>query len=176
MAFFDQFTLPVKGLHIGFHEYQFDIDDAFFKASDTDIIESGKFHVDLSLEKNMDMMILTIDFEGHWKTACDRCTADIDLPVIGSNEILIKYGEKELDDGDIIYIMKESSELNVAKIILDSIIVSLPIMKTFDCDSSEPRPCDQTVLDRLTKWDEDETPGTDSGIWSGLSGLQVEEE
>lgn len=60
---------------------------------------------------------------------CDRCTADIDLPITGNNEILIKYADKELDDGDIIYIMKESTELNVAKIILDSIIVGLPIRR-----------------------------------------------
>ena len=106
MAFFDQFTLPVKGLHIGLHEYQFDINDDFFKLSDTELIESGNFKVNLVIDKNMDMMILNIDFEGFWKTVCDRCTADIDLPITGNNEILIKYADKELDDGDIIYIMK----------------------------------------------------------------------
>lgn len=62
-GFFDQFTLPVKGLHIGLHEYQFDINDDFFKLSDTELIESGNFKVNLVIDKNMDMMILNIDFE-----------------------------------------------------------------------------------------------------------------
>ncbi len=177
MAFFDQFTLPVKGLHIGLHEYQFDINDDFFKLSDTELIESGNFKVNLVIDKNMDMMILNIDFEGFWKTVCDRCTADIDLPITGNNEILIKYADKELDDGDIIYIMKESTELNVAKIILDSIIVGLPIQKTYDCDDEEPRPCDDTVLDRLSGWDdEEEEIKTSTDIWSNLSGLQIDSE
>lgn len=176
MAFFDQFTLPIKGLHLGLHEYQFDIDDTFFKESDTKYIESGSFKVDVVLTKNIDMMILNIAFSGYWKTICDRCTADINLPVEGNNETLVKYAEKEADEGDIVYIMKESSELNVAKIIHDSIIIGLPIQKIFDCDSSDPRPCDDTVLNRLNSWDEEDDNIGSNNIWSSLSGLQMESE
>ncbi len=176
MAFFDQFTLPVKGLYLGVHEYEFDIDDFFFKASETKFIESGSFKVHVKLHKNIDMMILNIQFNGYWRTICDRCTADIDLPVEGNNEILVKYGEKEVDEGDIVYIMKESSELNVAKIIHDSIIIGLPIQKIFDCDSSDPKPCDETVLNRLNSWNEEGDYISSTSIWSGLSGLQMESE
>lgn len=175
MAYFDQFTLPVKGLHLGIHEYKFVVDDVFFQGKESTLIESGRFEIEITLDKHIDMMVVGIGFEGYWNTTCDRCTADIALPVTGSSEYLIKYAAAESDEGDIIYVMKETSELNIANLILDSITVGLPISKTFDCDAMDVRPCDAGVLASLERWSNNDLPEVND-IWAGLQGLQIDSE
>lgn len=176
MAYFDQFTIPVKGLHLGIHEYAFEIDKEFFTRKECTLIESGHFKVNVTLDKNIDLIILEVEFSGHWNTTCDRCTADIPLPVHGKSDYLIKYAAQEIDDGDILYIMKETTELNVSDLILDSVSVGLPIKKVFDCESLNPRPCDVETLEKLQQWSFNEqlTPAND--VWASLQGLHLEEE
>ncbi|MCO6460061.1 MAG: DUF177 domain-containing protein [Saprospiraceae bacterium] len=176
MAYFDQFTIPIKGLHLGIHEYSFVIDEEFFRRKENTQIESGLFNVEVTLDKHIDLIMLEISFIGSWNTMCDRCTADIPLPVQGHSEYLIKYAAKESDDGDIIYIMKETTELNLSDLILDSIIIGLPISKTFDCDSLESRPCDMVTLSKLDQWTDEKTSPQQNDLWALLKGLQLEEE
>lgn len=175
MAGLDQFTIPVKGLHLGVHNYRFTVGDEFFKEKDSSVVESGTFEVDVELDKHIDLMVLRIAFSGNWHTACDRCMANIAIPVEGQSEYLIKYASEESDDGDVIYIMRESSEVNVADLILDTITIGMPLSRTYDCDEEDPRPCDDVVLSKLRQTENDDASASDNP-WKDLLGLLAEED
>ncbi|KXK21389.1 MAG: DUF177 domain-containing protein [Saprospiraceae bacterium] len=176
MAGLDQFIIPVKGLHLGMHNYRFEVDDGFFKEKQSTVVESGKFEVNVELDKHIDLMVLNISFSGKWRTSCDRCTADIAIPVDGQSEYLIKYATEESDDGDVIYIMRESSEINVSDLILDTITVGMPLSRTYDCESERPKPCDDEVLGKLRHNASEDNISSPGNPWSDLLGLLSKEE
>ena len=46
-----EYVIPFVGLKTGIHTYEFDVDDTFFEGFEYSIIEKGKVHVKLELEK-----------------------------------------------------------------------------------------------------------------------------
>jgi uncharacterized metal-binding protein YceD (DUF177 family) len=148
-----QFRIPVKGLHNGPHDYSFDIDDAFFGAFEASPIQKGSIELTLSLDKRPDMLVLEFIFSGTVRTECDRCLAEIDLPVADEQRLLVKYSleEVESDDPDVLFIHPESQQLNVAPFIYDYVLLSMPLIKAFDCENEPIRPCNQEMLDYLAR-------------------------
>lgn len=173
MNVLDQFSIPYKGLGTGLHELHFDIDDSFFKAFDEPVLNNGKFKVKLYLDKKSDHSILNFEINGHTRTACDRCLADIDLPVYGEYTMHLKFSEDELEDDEIVFMHPETSIVNVAKFIYDIIGVSVPITKIYNCDSDENPPCNQKVLSKLSNEDHDIVESSEQlpSPWDKLKGL-----
>ncbi len=157
MKSLNHFTLPIMGLKMGMHQFDFQVDKEFFNHFDQEVIEDGKFDIKLYFDKRPDMIVLVFEFEGAVQTNCDRCLATINLPVKGNNQLLVKYAEEESEDDEIWYIPSGKSELNVAKPIFEFIILNLPIIKTYDCQSEEQAPCDEEMLRYLQPSDEKET-------------------
>lgn len=46
-----EFVIPFVGLKLGFHEFKFDIDNAFFEGIDYSLVQKGNLCVKLTLEK-----------------------------------------------------------------------------------------------------------------------------
>lgn len=167
MKSLNHFTLPILGLKMGMHQFDFQIDKEFFNHFDQSVIESGEFDVRLYFDKRPDMIVLVFEYEGFAQTNCDRCLATIQLPVKGNNQLLVKYAEEESEDDEIWYIPSGKSELNVAKPIYEFILLSLPIIKTYDCQSEEQPPCDEEMLRYLIP--PEETKEEDTGEDDDLS-------
>ena len=166
------FNLPILGLHQGIHIYEFQCDQSFFKSFDTSLVEEGNFHVDLSLDKKIDMLILNFSFKGAIATSCDRCLAPIQLPVEGGQQLILKYAEGISDDDEIVFIEKDLDHYNVAEYIHEIIELSLPIINKYDCEAEKNPPCDFKVLkvleERSTKEDKEE-----NSLWDSLKNLNI---
>lgn len=104
MSHLREFTIPIQGLKIGIHEYDFLIGNEFFTHFEDSPIEQGTFKVRFILDLREDMLVLTFDFEGSIKTDCDRCLVGIDLPIEGDEDLIIKYAEESEEEIDIVYI------------------------------------------------------------------------
>jgi hypothetical protein len=104
------FTIPVSGLHNGPHEYKFSIDGTFFQCFPESPIKDGDVAVQLLFDKQPDMYTMTFQLEGTVKTGCDRCLEEFDLPIEADEMLLVKFDEKEWEDADIIYILKEATQ------------------------------------------------------------------
>jgi len=152
-----QYILPIKGLDVKVHHYTFEVDDSFFKEFENSPIKSGQIKADLELEKKYDNLVLSFSLSGKVKTECDRCTAIVDFPIDFHNELIIKYDENTREEGDVIYIHPDEHEINIASYLYENIILSLPIIKVFDCDTKQPKPCNEKVLEYLNKEDTEES-------------------
>lgn len=146
-----QYILPIKGLDVKVHQYTFEVDDSFFEEFENSPIHKGQITTELVLEKKYDNLVLSFTLNGKVKTECDRCTAIVDFPIESENELIIKYDENPREDGDVIYIHPDENEINIATYLYDNIILSLPIIKVFDCESEQPKPCNEEVLKYLDK-------------------------
>ena len=71
-----QYSIPYTGLKLGVHQFEFEVDDAFFSAFEYSLVKSGKLKVDLDLEKQETMMILHFRISGEMMLGCDVCLAD----------------------------------------------------------------------------------------------------
>ena len=149
MKSLNHFTLPIWGLKMGMHEFDFQVDSEFFKHFEQTLIETGEFDVKLYFDKRSDMFVLTFDFEGHVQTNCDRCLATIKLPVKGNEQLIVKFADEEKQEDEIWYLPKGQTELNVAQQVYEIILLALPIIKIYDCENDEQAPCDEEMLSYL---------------------------
>lgn len=166
-----QFSIPIKGLKPGNHKYEFEMEDAFFGAFPDSPIQKAKLKVDLDLEKKSDHYIIQFDVEGTVETECDRCTATIQLPLDFSSEFIIKFDEDEREEEELIYIHPESHFIKLADLLYEQTLLAMPLIKVYDCEVEEPRPCNKKVLDILNS--EKEEGGSNNPFGEVLKDLKI---
>lgn len=168
------FSIPVKGLRTGVHHYEFQIGRAFFAAFEASPIEEGELAVNLQFDKRPGLYILQFDIRGTVKTECDRCLASINLPIVDSQQLLVKFSEEdEQEEADVIYIHAEATQLNVAQYIYEFIILAVPMIKVYDCESKEESPCDLEMLAYLEGENEDQEAS--NPVWDALKNFKKDE-
>ncbi|MBI1228388.1 MAG: hypothetical protein GC192_24350 [Bacteroidetes bacterium] len=165
----EHYTIPVSGLHNGPHEYDFSIDKDFFQCFPESPIKDGDVSVHFIFDKSPDMYTMTFQLDGTVKTACDRCLEEFDLPIEADEMLLVKFDEEESEDADIIYILRDTPRLNVARYIYEFINLAVPMSKTHD-DADEE--CDPEMLKFLKLEESDNESSNSSSIWDALKGLQ----
>ena len=121
------FSIPIKGLKNGVHEFDFHIGKSFFEQFEGSPIKEGQFDVHLNLEKRHDMLELNFDFSGTVPTECDRCLSPIHLPVSDNQDLLVKFSIVPMpEDAEVVYISPDAGEINVARYIYEFISLSMP--------------------------------------------------
>ena len=146
------FDLPVFGLEPGIHRYQFELEDDFFAGFDASPIEKGKYVVALELDRRDNEFLLDFDIQGSFIGPCDRCLAEIDVPSSIRKMIWVKYGQNPGDgreDEDLLYIEERQHIFNVAGLIHELIILSMPLVNRYDCENDPDPKCDFRVLEYL---------------------------
>ena len=157
--------IPFVGLKIGFHDFDFEVEDSFFDEIDYSIIDSGAVSVHLNLEKKETMMIGKFSINGKVRTNCDRCNDPIEVPVKGNYQTVFKFGNEETDDEALVVLHPDTYELELKDIIYEFITVSLPtrlIHPKGECNEemmlllSEYTAKKEESDDDDEEWDEDE--------------------
>ena len=166
-SFMDPFriySIPIRGLYDGLHRYEFEIGEDFFRLFEASPIGEGSFHVAMDIDKNKDLSTVSFSINGWMREVCDRCLVDIRLPVVSSCSAILKKGEGDDIDPDLIYIPEEAHEWNIAHLIYDYICLSIPFRKTIDCKKLSPSPCDQEILKKIQNYG----PSEDNSVWDVL--------
>lgn len=171
------YNIPVKTAGLGVHNYDFEIDRDFFKNYEDSPIEDGEFHVALIMDKKPNIIELNFNIEGSFKSPCDICLAEISIPAKGENRILVKYSEVErAEEEEIIYITTDEPFVNVANLIYEFIVLSIPISKRIDCEANDYQYCDQKVLEYLDQLEienlEEDEDEDDRNIWDSLKDIK----
>ncbi len=169
----DHFNLPVSGLRNGLHEYNFSIENDFFAHFPESLVTEAAVAVKLSFDKHPDFYVMDFEFKGKVKTTCDRCLEEFNLPIEDSQSLMVKFDEKEEEDADVIYILKGTQQLNVARYIYEFINLAVPMVKTHE-DAGES--CNPEMLKFLSQElpaaaDNDDEIADDGSVWDALKGL-----
>ena len=155
MNVLDQFSIPVSGLHNGLHEYDFSIGKDFFQAFEESPIKNGDVSVHFDFDKREDMYILLFSFEGEVEVTCDRCLDPFNLPIEDEQSLMVKFDEEPWEDAEVVFIIKGTPSLNVARYIYEFINLAVPMSKTHDNAGDN---CNPEMLKYLEQEEEEEAP------------------
>lgn len=171
-----EYSLPIKGLGNGVHQFRFHIDASFFRHFEGSPLEAGNVEVILDFDKRSDLYVLEFEIEGVVRTECDRCLAEIDLPIADRQRLLVKFSEEnEIEDAEVVYISREAQQLDVSRFIYEFIVLAMPIIKVYDCENDANRQCNEEMLRYLNgeagQEEEQEGPTEINPIWEELKKL-----
>jgi len=161
------FDIPFAGLSLGSHQYDFELDETFFKEFDNDSINGGNLKVVLEFEKGESIFTFRFRIKGILITKCDRCLNDLELNIAEEKEMLVKF-DSDLDDkeiDDIIVINRNEHVINVSQHIYDFVTLSLPMRSVH-----EEGKCDPEVDNFLSKESGIEEQEVDPR-WEKLKGI-----
>lgn len=155
MNYLRHFIIPFSGLKVGNYTFTFEIDDKFFEHFEYSEISKGKLHAECQLDRQVRMMVLYFDIAGTVSVPCDRCAEDFDLPLKGSQKLIVKFGADHTEESeDILIITEKEHELDVSQYLYEYIHLLLPIKKVHGTDENGNSLCNPDVL-RYIKETED---------------------
>jgi len=127
MCSLESFTIDFKGLGEGVTLLEYDLDDTYFKATDSNEIRSGEVHVDVSIRKVSGFYELSFHLEGIVNIPCDLCLEDMGQPVCADNMLTVKLGEEYSEDDNLVTIDENDGTLNVAWLIYEFVALQIPL-------------------------------------------------
>ena len=116
MSIARDFIVNFGSLAQGEHEFQFEVNDSFFKRFEHSVIEKGAIDVLVVVTKKDNMLLFDFTMEGTVTVQCDRCLEDLDLGIEGYNELIVKIGEENEELSEkVVVISSKEYEIDVAQ-------------------------------------------------------------
>jgi uncharacterized metal-binding protein YceD (DUF177 family) len=126
----NQYIIPFKGLAEGDHEFEFDLEKAFFDEHEVLEAKGGLIKVTVQLIKEAQMLSLKIRMKGFMEITCDRCLEYFNYQINLNNKLVIKFSEdNDESDEEIWYLNSHEHDINLEQYFFDSIAISLPLRK-----------------------------------------------
>ena len=125
-----KYWIEFIGLENRVHDFQYIIDDRFFKNFDGSEIKKGSLSCLLHLNKTDNFIDLDFNITGSVELICDRSLDVFEHVLDIKKHMLLKYGEenKEIDD-EIEIISRNRQGINIAQYIYEFIAISIPMKK-----------------------------------------------
>ena len=143
------YDIAFKGLKDGKHQFHYKIGQAFFESIEDSVVKKGDFEVDVTMDKKSQMLQLDFDIDGNVQTICDNCLGKLTIPVAYSGTMYIKFGiAYDEPSEEVIVLPHEENEFNVAQLIYEFIVVSMPLRSVHEDLSS----CDPEMTARLDQF------------------------
>lgn len=165
----NKYIISFSGLANGEHEFEYNINDAFFKELEFSEIQNGNIDVAVHLNKQNTNLVLTINLTGFVVEVCDRCAEDFNLPVNSTRTLVIKTGGTEfIEEDDILYLPSSQHEIDLKHYIYESIILALPLKRVHPEESD----CNPEALKKLKELSVSEEEKTDPR-WAALKNIKI---
>jgi len=169
LTFFEK--LYIKGLTDGPHQHTFQVNAEFFRHFEESYLHDGNVEIKVDLDKRPSMMVLDVDFSGTVKTLCDLCGDEGDLPIEGTEQVLVKFTDNPGDEEQVIYLTFGETELNLASHFYEFIVLSVPIRKVPCADTEGEPTCNSEALNFISSENQEEDD-TVNPIWAELEKLK----
>jgi len=175
------FTVKFASLADGEHIFDYQVDSKFLKHFEASLVQEANIEVNLSLLKFLNSLEFNFEISGTVLVPCDVCINEFHLPIKGSETITVKIVSEIPDDSDeynIIYIGESSSSINIAEMLYELIMLSIPMKRVHPLDEDGNPTCDPNVLKYLEINEdnsaEEEADENDSinPIWGELKNLK----
>ena len=134
------FRIPLRGAKQGTDNYEFLLDDDFFRAMESIDILGGAVKVSLAVRRANEANYFAIHCQGTIQIVCDRCLEPMDYAVEADYDLAVKYGDEYDDSNDGVLIVPEGdNDLGVAPIVYDTVALSIPLQHVHaegECDEA----------------------------------------
>ena len=144
------YSIAFKELGFGAHHFDFEVGDALFEEFDGSGIKGGQADVSVDLIRKASMLEVEMRIAGNVVVECDRCLEDCSLPVSYHGKFVVKFSDEPAeDDGDIMWLPTGQTELDLARYIYESIVLSLPYRRVHPSDVHGRPLCNPAMLERF---------------------------
>lgn len=138
------------GLGLGDHSYHFKITDEFFEQFEYSEVEHADIDIDIILEKQPSMLILDFDIRGNVDFICDRCQESFTQFIQGKEQIIIKFGQENIDSTDEIIVLPLSeNKIDLSQHIFEYINLLFPYRRVHPDDIHGESLCNKEMIERL---------------------------
>ena len=147
------YNIAFKGLKEGNHVFDFHIGRSFFEHFENSLIEEADAQATIILEKRSSFMTLELRITGTVRLTCDRCLEPYDQPVENSARLYIKFGDAGQEgEDDVIWLHPEDYQFNVAQLIYEYLILSIPLRHVHPSVAGGPGSCNPEMLKKLKEY------------------------
>lgn len=142
----NEYTVPIKGLSIGKHNYSFSVDSAFFKDFGESPISEASLELEAELIKEAALIKVTCDITGTVVVECDRCLEDLTLPVKTTAGLIVKFvrTEEEEEDDEVMIMEPTDTDLDLRQFFYDYVCLSLPLQRVHPKGG-----CNEQMIEKL---------------------------
>lgn len=174
MNYLKQYRIPFSGLSLGTHDFEFDIDKAFFDCYEYSIVKDGTLKASVNLLKQENMMVVRFHITGTVNLVCDVCLTTFPAETAIDERLIVKFTEEDLAEStdEIVVLAKHEYELDIAPMLYEYINVSIP--HYIKCsEQGDNISCDEAVLAKLSDLspEQQETVQTDPR-WEALKNIK----
>jgi uncharacterized protein len=149
----EEFDIQFVGLQNECYTFEYYLNSSFlrnFEYAPLDECNDCDLHVKLLFTKKTNLFTLDFFIDGTVNLNCDRCLVAADLPVNTKFQVFVKtvgiVPERADRDLDIVYISTDDTGLNVAQLIYEFVVLSLPVKRIPCITLKDKTLCDQVVL------------------------------
>ena len=126
----NEFLIPFIGLKLGKHQFDYQINKAFFDFFEYDDFESSDIKVSVVLEKKSTMLELNFKHKGTVHVPCDLTNEMFDMPIKGKLKLIVQFGDAFNDDNDELLILPHGEyQIDVSQTIYEMIVLSIPLKR-----------------------------------------------
>lgn len=175
------FNIPYVGLKLGKHEFSFTINNSFFGSLGIEpsslLVSRGNLIVLVIFDKQQEN-IFHLDFhiEGNLILNCERCLDDFDYNLKIHETLLVKIGEEDFDDPDILIIPKNEFQLYLAPVIYEFISLALPLIQVHPNDEDGNPTCNNETAEIIKRFQNLGNEDKQDPRWEALNILKNKKE
>lgn len=124
------FDIAFKGLSLGSHTFDYELNDAFFELFDYDELSHFDLQAKVTLLKTERMLTLSFQVSGTVQAICDVSAEPFVLPLERSFTLHVKFGPEENKDDDELWILHEDEyKINVAQVLYEEMVLAIPVKR-----------------------------------------------
>jgi uncharacterized protein len=144
-----QYKIQFSGLAIGSHDFEFDISDAFFDSFPYSIVKKGTINAMVNLNRQANLMVLSVDLQGHVSLECDKCLSEFKMPIDAQERLIVKFNDEEIEEhtDEIVVLGRNDYEIDLSEYLYESIHVNVPTYVR--CDELGDTSCDEEMVDKI---------------------------
>ena len=148
------FKIELHGLKEGKNIFNFKLDDSFFDAVESDIVRCGNLDVEMEIDRKSSLFEVMFHIKGDVIVPCDLCLDDMEQPVDTDNGLIVKFGNENSEDDDLVTVAEDEGILDVSWFIYEFIVLNIPIKHVH-----APGKCNRDMMKAL-----EEHSATRSGV------------
>ena len=124
----NEFLIPVSGLALGSHTFEYEIGNDFFAGMDYSEVQQGRVTMKLDIDRQETMLTLHFDLKGTVRVPCDRCADEFDQPIESQQQFFIKLGTENAEESDEVAVVSpDLNEYDIRPLVYEYIILAIPM-------------------------------------------------
>lgn len=143
----NDFKIRFTGLKDGLHTFTYKIGNEFFEQFEMTDVKGADIIVEVELDKQPTMMIVSFNISGSANLMCDRCTDIVSIPIESHDELIYKFTETEFDDEKVVSVYHNEIEIDLTQPIFEFITLAIPSKRLHNKGE-----CNQTMLKEINNY------------------------